>query len=365
MKKFIFLLLLFAISGGCRRLPNPFRGITKNQVIENHFKNKNLDLIEGVWARDDGSYEIAIISNSFEVYPEFDYVGVITDTIRSGLRQGEIKLLLKKTASRNVYLASSFEGKGTRKYEARTTALLTNENLLEMMLPTGPERLREKTIRENTILLRVYPQDDSYSNEKAGTGFAISEDGLIVTAYHVIKGAKIIKLYLSTDSFVSAKVLRADTANDLAILKIENLTPYFLQIAPMRSTKTGDRVFTIGFPMSSVLGQEAKYTEGVVSSTSGLEGAASFLQITVPVQPGNSGGPLLNEKGEVIGIVTSSVAILPFLKESGTLPQNVNWTVKADYLRPMIELPEIEQKNLDREQIISHIQKSVFLIEAE
>ena len=152
---------------------------------------------------------------------------------------------------------------------------------------------------------------------------------------------------------------------ELALLKVEDATPKFLTVAPMRSVKIGDRVFTIGFPVSSLLGQEAKYTEGVVSSLSGIQDTSSFLQITVPVQPENSGGALVNEKGEVIGIITSTAAILPFINESGTLPQNVNWAVKADYLRPLIELPKIEKVQLNREQAIALVKKSTFLIEAE
>jgi S1-C subfamily serine protease len=208
-------------------------------------------------------------------------------------------------------------------------------------------------------------QTESLPEIKTGTGFAISENGLIATACHVIQGAKTIKVYLSKDSFISAMIIHSDPINDLALLKIENPTPNFLQIAPMRSVKMGDKVFTIGFPMSSVLGQEAKYSDGVVSALSGLKDAPSFLQITVPVQPGNSGGALVNEKGEVVGIITSTVAILPFIKESGTLPQNINWAVKVDYLRPLIELPEMEPAELNREQIINHVKESTFFIEAE
>lgn len=198
-----------------------------------------------------------------------------------------------------------------------------------------------------------------------GTGFAISSEGHIVTAYHIIEGAKTIKVYSSKEVFLVAQIVHGDPMNDLAVLKVEKSTPNFLQVAPMRSAKTGDRVFTIGFPVASVLGREAKYTEGVVSSLSGPKGASSFLQITVPVQPGNSGGPLISETGRVVGIITSTAAILPFIKESGTLPQNVNWAVKADYLIPLIELPKAEQEQLNREQVITLVKKSTFLIEAE
>lgn len=215
------------------------------------------------------------------------------------------------------------------------------------------------------------PAPDSVNEERTenkvsiGTGFSISKDGLIITAYHIIEDAKIINVHLKKGSFVSAKVLHSDPVNDLAVLKVETSTPNFLQLAQMRSVKTGDRVFTMGFPVSSVLGQELKYTEGVVSSLSGIGDASSFLQITVPIQPGNSGGPLVNEKGEVVGIITSTVAILPFIKESGTLPQNVNWAVKSDYLRPMIELPKVEKESLNRDQLIAHVNKSTFLIETK
>jgi len=195
-----------------------------------------------------------------------------------------------------------------------------------------------------------------------GTGFAISKDGLIVTAYHVIEGATHVKVHLSQDSSAFAKIVHQDPMNDLAVLKIENSTPSFLRIAPIRSARTGDRVFTMGFPVSSLLGEEAKYTEGVISSLSGIKGAASLLQITVPIQPGNSGGAIVNESGEVVGIITSSAAISYFVKESGTLPQNVNWAIKADYLRPMIELPEVDQQKLSREQLIEYVKKSSFCI---
>lgn len=212
--------------------------------------------------------------------------------------------------------------------------------------------------------LEEYPEYKRTTKSSSGTGFAVSSKGHIVTSYHVIKEAKTIKVYLTEEAFVSATVLHRDPMNDLAVLKIEKSTPNFLQLAPMRSVKMGDRVFTVGFPVRSVLGREAKYTEGVVSSLSGPKGASSFLQITVPVQPGNSGGPLVNEAGKVVGVITSSAAILPFIQETGTLPQNVNWAVKADYLRPLIELPKIGESQARRD-LITYIKEATFYVEAE
>jgi hypothetical protein len=216
----------------------------------------------------------------------------------------------------------------------------------------------EQGIWENDILV------NANVTKSTGTGFAITKDGLIVTACHLVpEDASSIKIHLNDGSTVKATIHTRDPLNDLAILKVNRLTPNYLSIAPLRSTKTGDRVFTIGFPMSSLLGQEAKYTEGVISSVSGIKGVPSFFQISVPIQPGNSGGPLVNEEGFVVGIVSSSAAILPFIESTGTLPQNINWAVKADYLRLLIDLPKPLSASVNREEIIEQTKKASFLIE--
>jgi len=216
--------------------------------------------------------------------------------------------------------------------------------------------------------------DEGTSNDKlaqkeivtksTGTGFTVSPEGLIVTAYHVIENATSIKVYLRDDTVLDAKVFQIAPSNDLAILKINTQTKNYLSLAPLRTARSGDRVFTVGYPLMHILGQEAKYTEGVISSLSGIQGAASFLQTTVPVQPGNSGGPLINEDGLVVGIISSTAAIKPFLSTSGTLPQSINWAVKADYLRPLIELPGDAPKKISRKESLYKANMSVCMVEA-
>jgi len=316
------------------------------------FLNKKTTLhpFEGIWSSDDGDYVLGVLYDSHN--PQFKYKGFIISTERGNWKQGEIKAEWNSLEDDDLCMGDWYAGN-----KLKTTMVFKVSKKLIMSINAPKEWDAQ------IVLLKTYPT--SQYIERSGTGFAISEDGHIATAYHVIKDAKTIKVYLSKDSFVSARVIHGDPVNDLALLKIENPTPNFLQIAPMRSVETGDRVFTLGFPVSSVLGQETKYTEGVVSSLSGLKDASSFLQITVPVQPGNSGGALVNERGEVVGIITSSAAILPFIEESGTLPQNVNWAVKADYLRPLIELPKAGQKAFNRDQLIEYVKKSTFFIETE
>ena len=197
-----------------------------------------------------------------------------------------------------------------------------------------------------------------------GTGFAISPNGLILTAYHVIKDSASIKVHLVSGFSAKAHVHQVAPSNDLAILKIDRSTPNYLSIAPLRSARTGDHIFTLGFPLQSFLGQEPKYTDGAVSSLSGIYGTASFMQISIPIQPGNSGGPVVNDQGQIVGIVTSSAAILPFLQTTGTLPQNVNWAIKADYLRPLVDLPPNLPDISSRTEAIERTKSALFFIEA-
>jgi len=120
----------------------------------------------------------------------------------------------------------------------------------------------------------------------------------------------------------------------------------------------------MGYPVADVMGQEPKFTEGSVSALSGIGGEAALLQISVPIQPGNSGGPLVNERGEVVGVVTSTAAVRTFFAVTGTLPQNVNWAVKADYARLMFNAPGVKSLAVSREQAIQWTRGAICLVEA-
>ncbi len=93
-----------------------------------------------------------------------------------------------------------------------------------------------------------------------------------------------IVVHLNEKSPIPAKVIHRDPINDWAVLKIKEQIINFLHVAPIRSARAGNRVFTIGFPVSSILGRKPKYSEGVISSVSGIRDTITFLQITVPVQ---------------------------------------------------------------------------------
>lgn len=169
-----------------------------------------------------------------------------------------------------------------------------------------------------------------------GTGFAVSSNGHILTAYHVVENCDRIRVRFSNEEWLDAKLLKHSRACDVALLKISTGTPTHLPLCDVGSVRQGQKVFTIGYPVPGVLGETPKYTEGVISSQTGLTDEASLLQVTVPIQPGNSGGALVNSNGKVVGLITSSAAVKSFFAATGTIPQNVNWAVNADYIRPLL-----------------------------
>jgi len=166
----------------------------------------------------------------------------------------------------------------------------------------------------------------------SGTGFIISADGYIATAFHVINGAKLVQVRTSNGKIVNAVIVKTDPRNDLAILKIEGTGFKPIQIQSSLEVKRGDKVYAMGFPRFDSQGLEPKLTDGLISSLSGIHDDAAELQISNPIQPGNSGGPLFLGNGKVVGVINSSLDDMYALKTSGSLPQNVNYAVKSNYL---------------------------------
>jgi S1-C subfamily serine protease len=195
-----------------------------------------------------------------------------------------------------------------------------------------------------------------------GTGFFVGPDGLALTSYHVVDGADRIGCR-TTDGIVhEATMARMSRHNDLALLRVNYRPAHYLGFAPRGSLHLGERVFTIGYGAPTFLGvNEPRFTEGTVSALSGPNAEDAWMQITVPIQPGNSGGPVVNESGQVVGIIAASAATEAFLQEVGALPQSINWAVKADYATPLLP-PQPAAAARTRAQAIALTQGSVCLI---
>lgn len=202
------------------------------------------------------------------------------------------------------------------------------------------------------------------SNLSVGTGFFIGPAGTVLTSYHVVEGARRIACRTPDGRFHDASVVRMSQANDLALLQVAHRPARYLTFAPPGTLRPGDRVFTLGYGAVNYLGtNEPRFSDGAVSALSGLGAEDAYMQITVPVQPGNSGGPLLNEAGHVVGIVAAQAAVDAFLRAEGTLPQSINWAVKSEYASPLLP-PMQPAARRTREEAIDVARNAICLIVA-
>lgn len=173
----------------------------------------------------------------------------------------------------------------------------------------------------------------------SGSGFFITSDGYFVTNHHVVEDAKRLKVHTRGGSF-DATLVRFDANNDLAVLKVEkDVKP--LRLADPKSVRQGSKVFVVGFPMPDIQGVSPKVTSGVVNALSGLQDDVTMIQIDAAVQPGNSGGPVIDETGRVVGVVAARVNDMAAIKR-GAIAQNVNYAVKVSYLSALLDsIPDL------------------------
>ncbi len=184
------------------------------------------------------------------------------------------------------------------------------------------------------------PRGQAPKIKASGSGFIITPDGYLLTCHHVIVGGGGITVRVG-QSHYPARVIRDDAKNDLALLKINgHFQP--LAFAGERSATLGQEVFTIGFPDPMLQGVSAKFTKGEISSLAGIHDDARLYQISVPVQPGNSGGPLLDMNGNITGVIEAMLDAKTVFALTGSLPQSVNYAVKGGLARALVNgLPAV------------------------
>jgi serine protease Do len=199
-----------------------------------------------------------------------------------------------------------------------------------------PRNLAPKVQAElQSLGYRVTVADVNKPTEGAqGTAFVISDDGHLLTCAHVVGSFNHVTLTLNGQRLM-ADVVRTDKALDLALLRVRGTLPPGTQVLPMRGAsqsapyRLGEDVFTIGFPMARLLGNSARMTKGLLSATAGLRDDPGQVQVSAEIHPGNSGGPLLDKDGKVIGVVQQTINPAKVQQMTGgALPQNINFAIK-------------------------------------
>jgi S1-C subfamily serine protease len=191
------------------------------------------------------------------------------------------------------------------------------------------------------------PSASEKTYNQTGTGFVVSPSGHVVTNEHVIGGCiGDIEGNLSGDPQVTLRVVSSDETNDLALLQA--IAP-FKEVASIREKPVhpGDNVVAIGFPLHGLLTSDFTVTTGIVSSLSGVLNDTRYLQISAAVQQGNSGGPLLDGAGQVIGVVAAKLNALKVAKATGDLPENINFAIKTGALRDFLDNSAVAYQNAD------------------
>jgi serine protease Do len=173
----------------------------------------------------------------------------------------------------------------------------------------------------------------SETAKSSGTGFLVSSEGWFVTNAHVVAGCSRV----SVSDLGDAQQIKIDNLNDLAVVKITTAKPLPDGLA-IRDTpaKLGEDVVALGFPLSNILSDGVKITTGNINSVVGLKNDTRYLQISTPIQPGNSGGPLVDRRGLVLGVNSAQLGA-NFADKSGILPQNVNFAIKTTVLELFLQ----------------------------
>ena len=183
----------------------------------------------------------------------------------------------------------------------------------------------------------------------SGSGFAISRDGHVITNNHVINGCQNVKIHHKGTS-IAARVLTFDPRNDIALLKGDFRPSTVLPLSTNKPELLQD-IYVAGYPFGRKVSTSVKVTKGIISSLSGIGNNFSNIQIDAALQPGNSGGPILNDKGNVVGVAVAKLDLKKILKNYGTIPENTNFGVKSNVVRNITDSVEVSLPSPNKSSI--------------
>jgi S1-C subfamily serine protease len=319
-------------------------------TIKSYLDNNRITELEGIYEAvrtpsDDviqSKYKIGIMKNTAN---GFDIVYLSGANNYKDWQEGEKKGEINLTAKPNLYTT---KWKMSNKSENTDVYCSIDENgFLKFIFSQNNQLLKETN---ESFFLKLYPIGDNISSDNkkgTATAFTISQDGYLVTSQHVVAGSSSFKVIINNNTEQTSydvTLVLEDKNNDIAVLKIND--PKFQKLNPIpftiksASAEVGEDVYVLGYPLSTTMGNELKATDGIISSKTGFQGDLTSYQVSAPVQPGNSGGPLFDKKGNLIGIISAK----------HLEAENVSYAVKSSYLINVINalenLPSLPTKNL-------------------
>ncbi|MFA7368847.1 MAG: tetratricopeptide repeat-containing serine protease family protein [Kiritimatiellales bacterium] len=244
------------------------------------------------------------------------------------------------------------------------------KEMMSSQIAAGQERAKElmAVIEQKKQIVKL-PAGQVPTADIAPAGFGsglMVNGGYVVTCWHVVDNAKKISVSCQGKDF-PAIVVQKDAGNDIAILRVDGADAG-ATLSFADSVKLGAQVFTMGFPHPDLQGLDVKFTTGSISGLTGPGNTPVYYQISAPLQSGNSGGPLFDEYGNLVGIVAAKLDSLKMLAATGDLTQNVNYAIKSDYLVPLlktvdgIKIQPSQTKPVNLLSLVEELKKSVVMI---
>lgn len=336
--------------------------VTEDEIKQYLVSNeKYLDPIEGIW-----SANSAVVKDQKDKIenPNFARVAVVRDT---ATYQRDFKMIFLEgkdyfpgtviaeftnTSYQTMYISQVYSLDGLKEpwsFIIDEVGILTgSKNFVQGDKQIFKELYFIKLFPKKSAQAELKSKPDVSKEPSTGSGFVISKSGMIATNAHLINGHKEFFVEFITKenkkSF-KVKILFKDEPNDVAILKVDD--PSFLPFASLpygieEKHSVGESVFALGFPLAHLMGTELKVTNGIISSKTGAKDDIRYMQISVPLQPGNSGGPLFNNVGNIIGIASARL--------TGET-QNVSYALKILYLNNLIKMSDDFQNDFKKDNL--------------
>jgi len=197
------------------------------------------------------------------------------------------------------------------------------------------------------------PAKPALPRVSSGSGIVVHRAGSILTNQHVVKDCDAYEVIDDANRRLKAKLLAVDAKNDLALLAVEESLPAAAALRRDAAPRLGEPVTVVGFPLVNVLGARPSVGFGNVTSTVGIRGNTSQMQISVPIQRGASGGPVLDQSANVIGVVVSKLDALKLAERMGDLAQNVNFAIRGEPVRAFLEANRIEYADSSESAVLA------------
>ena len=305
----------------------------KDEVfLKKYFKENKTPLIEGVYTikskKENLNYKVAVLERIDGMFIGYQLSGFMRNA--ENWKPWEVRMTIEKTSVEGFY-----------------NLTWNNDYKIQEVSDIIEFKNGALTTFGSYNMIKLYPMLESSSTSSKnktgewignGSGIIISKSGYIVTNHHVIEDADDIEVEFIIDGEVkkfNAEIVQVDKTNDLAVIKIFDINFDGLDDLPYnfktRSSDVGTKVYAFGYPKALTgMGKEIKLTDGIISSKSGFDGDITTYQITAPIQGGNSGGPLFDDKGNFIGINSSGLR--------ADIADNVGYTIKSSYVMNLIDV---------------------------